>query len=109
MIENRQLYREKFELADEILGGMPGYLSPQAGFFLWLDVGNGERAAVEIYRRTGVRVLPGAYLSRDAADGSNPGRAYVRVALVAEAAEVAAGLRAIRTVMETDNIQERMV
>ena len=88
---------------------MPGYLSPQAGFFLWLDVGNGERAAVEIYRRTGVRVLPGAYLSRDAADGSNPGRAYVRVALVAEAAEVAAGLRAIRTVMETDNIQERMV
>lgn len=109
VIENRRLYREKFELADEILGGMPGYRSPQAGFFLWLDVGDGERAAVEIYRRTGVRVLPGAYLSRDADDGSNPGRAYVRVALVAEAAEVAAGLRAIRTVMETDNIQERTV
>ena len=83
---------------------------------MWnVRVGSARNAAASAksdgtpHRRTGVRVLPGAYLSRDAADGSNPGRAYVRVALVAEAAEVAAGLRAIRTVMETDNIQERMV
>lgn len=98
--ENRLLYREKFALADEILDGMAGYHSPEAGFFLWIRAGDGEAAATEIYRRTGVRVLPGAYLARDARDGSNPGRAYIRVALVAGAVQVAAGLTAIRNVLE---------
>jgi N-succinyldiaminopimelate aminotransferase len=32
-------------------------------------------------------VLPGSYLSREV-DGFNPGRGYVRIALVAEVAEV---------------------
>ncbi|WP_424931100.1 aminotransferase class I/II-fold pyridoxal phosphate-dependent enzyme [Amaricoccus macauensis] len=98
--ESRALYREKFAIADRILGGLAGYTSPQAGFFLWLGVADGERAAVEIYRRTGVRVLPGAYLSRDAADGTNPGAAYIRIALVAEAREVETGLTAIRNTLE---------
>jgi N-succinyldiaminopimelate aminotransferase len=106
--ENRRLYREKFELADAILGGMPGYTRAAAGFFLWIATGDGERAATEIYRRTGVRVLPGAYLSRDGADGSNPGRGYVRVALVVAATEVDAGLKAIRSVLEPSSTRGRV-
>jgi len=98
--ENRALYRRKFDLADETLGNLPGYASPEAGFFLWLRVEDGEAAALKLWREAGVRVLPGAYLSRDPADGGpNPGRGYIRVALVAEEEEVARGLVAIRDVL----------
>lgn len=97
---SRALYREKYAIADAVLGGVAGYMAPEAGFFLWLEVGDGERAAVEIYRRTGVRVLPGAYLSRTGADGNNPGSSFVRVALVAAPNEVRAGLTAIAQTLE---------
>lgn len=95
---NRNLYRAKFDMADEILGNMPGYASPQAGFFLWLKVADGEKAALDIWQKSGIRVLPGAYLSQDTASG-NPGNAYIRVALVADFDEVARGLRAIKDVL----------
>ena len=96
--ENRNLYRAKFDLADEILGNMPGYASPEAGFFLWLKVADGEKAALDIWKKSGIRVLPGAYLSQDTAQG-NPGSEYIRVALVADYSEVERGLRAIRGVL----------
>ncbi len=99
---NRSLYREKFTLADDILGNLPGYMSPQAGFFLWLDVGDGERAAARLWRDAGVRALPGKYLSRPAPDrlgGGDPGEAYLRLALVAPAEEVRRGLEAVRAVL----------
>lgn len=81
---NRALYAQKYALADAILGGAPGYRPPEAGFFLWLPVpgGDGEAAALKLWRETGVRVLPGAYLARSVA-GRNPGADHVRVALVA--------------------------
>lgn len=96
--ENRNLYRAKFDLADEILGNMPGYSSPQAGFFLWLKVADGEKAALDIWQNSGIRVLPGAYLSQDTPHG-NPGSEYIRVALVADIDEIGRGLRAIRDVL----------
>ena len=96
--ENRNLYRAKFDLADEILGNMPGYASPEAGFFLWLKVPDGEKAALEIWQKSGIRVLPGAYLSQDTPNG-NPGNEYIRVAMVADFDEVGRGLRAIRDVL----------
>ncbi|MCC0066841.1 MAG: aminotransferase class I/II-fold pyridoxal phosphate-dependent enzyme [Rhodovulum sp.] len=104
---SRALYVEKFELADTILGDLPGYVPPGAGFFLWLPVGDGEAAARALWREAGVRVLPGAYLGRSDAAGRNPGAAHIRVALVAEAAEVARGLRAIREVLGDRHFIER--
>jgi aspartate/methionine/tyrosine aminotransferase len=95
---SRALYREKYRIADELLGGVPGYEAPQAGFFLWLPVRDGEAAALDLWRRAGVRVLPGAYLGRDAGSG-NPGKDYIRVALVASAQEVRRGLGPIRAMM----------
>jgi aspartate/methionine/tyrosine aminotransferase len=95
---SRALYREKYALADETLGAMPGFRSPEAGFFLWLPVEDGEAAAVRLWRETGVRVLPGAYLGRDDGRG-NPGTGYIRVALVAGAQDVRRGLGAIRDVL----------
>jgi N-succinyldiaminopimelate aminotransferase len=83
--ENRRLYREKFDLADQIIGDRYGYQRPAGGFFLWLDVaaqGGSEAATLALWREGGVRVVPGRYLARDQADGSNPGADYIRVAMV---------------------------
>jgi len=93
--ENRRLYREKYALADEIMAGVPGYEAPQAGFFLWLPVGDGEEAALRLWRETGVRVLPGAYLGREV-DGENPGKGYIRAAMVAPKEEMARALTRLR-------------
>ncbi len=82
---NRLLYRQKFDLADQIVGDRYGYRRPAGGFFLWLDVtaqGGSEAATVALWREAGVRVVPGRYLAREQADGSNPGADYIRVAMV---------------------------
>ncbi len=80
--QSRALYREKFDLALEILGGAFGATRPGGAFYLWLDVGNGETATKQLWADAGVRVLPGEYLAQTDADGSNPGQNYIRVALV---------------------------
>jgi aspartate/methionine/tyrosine aminotransferase len=83
--ENRRLYREKFDLADQIIGDRYGYSRPAGGFFLWLDIsahGGSEAATLKLWREAGLRVVPGRYLAREQADGSNPGADYVRVAMV---------------------------
>lgn len=95
VIENRDLYRAKYALADRIFGNVPGYMPPQAGFFLWLPVDDGEAAALKLWRETGVRVLPGAYLAQEA-DGETPGKGYIRVAMVAPEQETEAALILIR-------------
>jgi aspartate/methionine/tyrosine aminotransferase len=95
VVDNRAQYIEKFEIADRIFGNVAGYESPSAGFFLWLPVEDGEAAALKLWKETGVRVLPGAYLAQDAG-GENPGQKYIRVAMVAPKAEMTRGLEAIR-------------
>lgn len=99
VIENRALYGAKYAAADRIFTGLQAYRPPEAGFFLWLPVpdtvGDGEAAALKLWRETGVRVLPGAYLGRDA-NGDNPGRGYVRVAMVAPQADMEHGLIRLR-------------
>ncbi|SOH92585.1 Aspartate/methionine/tyrosine aminotransferase [Monaibacterium marinum] len=105
VIANRALYAEKFALADDILGNMPGYTSPQAGFFLWVAVNDDEDMTKRLWSEDGVKVLPGSYLSRDTdprLGGGNPGAGYIRVALVAPAAEVSRGLHAIRAQVEKE-------
>ncbi|MFV2035418.1 MAG: aminotransferase class I/II-fold pyridoxal phosphate-dependent enzyme [Halocynthiibacter sp.] len=93
--QNRALYREKYVLADQIFDGIAGYQGPQAGFFLWLPVDDGETAALRAWREAGVRVLPGAYLGRTV-NGKNPGQGYIRVALVAPIQEMQRGLIGLR-------------
>jgi aspartate/methionine/tyrosine aminotransferase len=93
--ENRALYREKYALADDILGGVPGYQGPEAGFFLWLPVADSEAAALKLWSETGVRVLPGKYLSRPGPAG-DPGDGFIRVAMVAPKHDVQRGLTRIR-------------
>ena len=79
---NRTLYRQKLDAAESILGNRFGFFRPQGGFFLWLDVGDGEKAAKKLWTNGALRVLPGAYLAKSDASGANPGANYVRVALI---------------------------
>ena len=95
VIDNRRQYAEKYAIADQVFAGVQGYESPQAGFFLWLPVTDGEEAALRLWKETGVRVLPGAYLARDT-DAGNPGKNYIRVAMVAPKNEMQRGLELIR-------------
>ena len=94
---SRALYQQKFRIADQVFSGLVNRAAPEGGFFLWLPVpgGDGEAAALKLWRETGVRVLPGAYLSRDTAAG-NPGTSYIRVALVAPEEETQRGLTRLR-------------
>jgi N-succinyldiaminopimelate aminotransferase len=96
---SRTLYQEKFADASEVFAGVQGFQLPDGGFFLWLpvpdSVGDGEAAALRLWRETGVRVLPGAYLSREV-NGDNPGKGYIRAALVAPRDETRRGLTRLR-------------
>lgn len=75
--ENRRLYRAKIDMAEKFLGDRPGFTRPAGGFFLWLDVGDGEKAALALWQQAKIRVLPGKYLARDGV-----GDRFIRVALV---------------------------
>ena len=100
--ENRRLYVQKFDLADQIIGDRYGYRRPAGGFYLWLDVrahGGDEAAAVNLWREAGLRVIPGRYLARAQADGSNPGAGYVRVAMVQDNETTAEALHRLVAVL----------
>jgi len=103
VVENRRLYKEKIDAAERILGNRLGFYRPAGGFFLWLDVRdrweNGEAAALEIWQKAGVRVIPGNYLAKTDASGENPGEAFIRVALVHEQPIVEEALDRIKAIV----------
>jgi N-succinyldiaminopimelate aminotransferase len=86
--------------AERILGNR--MQRPKGGFFLWLEVGNGEEFALRAWRDQGVRILPGAYMGREFLPGktqSNPGFSYVRVALVNDLSTIMTALERLREIL----------
>jgi N-succinyldiaminopimelate aminotransferase len=96
---NRALYRTKFDMAEALLKGRLGFYRPAGGFYLWLDVGDGEAAALKLWKVAGIRTLPGAYLARTGADGGNPGKPYIRIALVQDVPTTEKALRRIAEIL----------
>ncbi len=100
---NRALYAEKFtKLAPRVRAVLPAH-EPDAAFYLWAAVpGDDAEFARGLYAEEAVSVLPGSFIGRQTA-GLNPGRGYVRIALVAsfdecaEAVERLVGFAARRT------------
>jgi N-succinyldiaminopimelate aminotransferase len=89
VIENRRLYARKFEQATPVVARALDCARPDAAFYLWArtPVADTEYAR-RLYAERNVTVLPGSFLSRSVG-GQNPGTGYVRIAVVAEPAEVA--------------------
>lgn len=85
--QNRQLYRQKFDLFLSELGQLLPFQKPDAGFYFWLNVDDDERFARHLYEKANITVLPGRYLSRNVLQDhvqGNPGQNHVRMALVAD-------------------------
>jgi N-succinyldiaminopimelate aminotransferase len=85
--ENRRLYGEKFAAVTPILRKALPVAMPDASFYLWVETPMDDaQFALALHRDYNVTVLPGSYLAREA-HGINPGRNFVRIALVAPLAE----------------------
>jgi len=97
--ENRARYRRKFDIAEAAIGGKYGFYRPDGGFFLWLDVGDGEDAALRLWRDAAIRVLPGGYTARAANGRVNPGAQYIRLAIVHDEATLETAFERIRRVL----------
>jgi N-succinyldiaminopimelate aminotransferase len=96
VIENRRLYREKFDTVLDILGSSVPVERPEAAFYLWLRTPISDTEfARRLYAEYNVSVLPGSFLARTAR-GANPGQGYVRIALVASTAECVEAAQRIR-------------
>jgi N-succinyldiaminopimelate aminotransferase len=96
VVENRRLYREKFETALSILKPVMDVDMPDAAFYLWARTPMPDPDFTRrLYEAQAVSVLPGSYLAREA-HGVNPGANRVRIALVASTDECAEAARRIR-------------
>jgi len=86
---NRLLYARKFSVLAPRMNAVLAAQQPDAAFYLWAKVpGDDAGFAQRLYAQEAVSVLPGSYISREA-QGLNPGRGYIRIALVADFAECA--------------------
>ncbi len=113
VIENRRLYRHKFEQVTPILSAVMNVALPDAGFYLWAQVPDccqaraqaaglsaDEWFARELLAQYNVAVLPGSYLARKAM-GINPGEGRIRLALVAGIEECVEAAQRIRSFVES--------
>jgi N-succinyldiaminopimelate aminotransferase len=100
--ESRRLYREKFAAFHAAVHPVMALTRPEAGFYYWAAVPGGDDLAFtrELFAATHVTVLPGSYIARDA-HGANPGRGYVRMALVAGLEDALEAAARIRSFIET--------
>jgi N-succinyldiaminopimelate aminotransferase len=99
--ENRAKYIAKFNQITPLLQQVLDVALPDAGFYLWAQVGklttlSDTEYARRLYAEYNVTVLPGSYVARDA-HGINPGQGRIRMALVAEQDEC---LEAARRIVE---------
>ncbi|MGR9053266.1 MAG: succinyldiaminopimelate transaminase [Gammaproteobacteria bacterium] len=86
--DNRTLYRQKFDAFCRILRGVCAVDMPPAAFFVWLKTPIADTDfARGLFEQQNVTVLPGTFLSRPDSNGIDPGKNFVRIALVAPNAE----------------------
>jgi len=101
VVENRNLYREKFATALEILRPALDVEMPAGAFYLWPKTPLSDTEFTRrLYSEKAVSVLPGSYLARDAR-GTNPGTNRVRIALVPPLAECVEAAQRIRDFVES--------
>ena len=95
VIENRSYYAKNFRIAEEILKPYDDLQVPQAGFFLWLNVGDGTAAAKKLWQEKAIKTVPGELMARAGKGNENPGKEYLRLALVYDADTTKFGLQQV--------------
>jgi N-succinyldiaminopimelate aminotransferase len=96
VIENRKLYAEKFKTVIPMLQKVWDVETPDAAFYLWINTKKSDTAlAIQLYQQLNITVLPGSYLAREA-HGINPGKGFIRMALVASLEECVEAARRIQ-------------
>jgi N-succinyldiaminopimelate aminotransferase len=88
VIENRQMYRDKFSAVSDILAPHYDLRQPQGGFYHWLRTPIDDLSfSQHLLQEQHVTVMPGTFLGRgtttNTVPGGNPGQGHVRVAWVA--------------------------
>jgi N-succinyldiaminopimelate aminotransferase len=88
VIENRKLYSEKFYAVTPLLKQVWSETQlPDAAFYLWINTKKDDTVvARELYQALNITVLPGSFLAREA-HNTNPGKGFIRMALVASTEE----------------------
>lgn len=101
VVENRRLYRAKFDAVLPLLAPYLEVERPAGSFYLWPRVpgGDDEAFAAGLYARKNVAVLPGRYLGRDDGRG-NPGAGRVRISLVPGVEDCREAARRIRDYLQ---------
>ncbi|MDF1880348.1 succinyldiaminopimelate transaminase [Sulfurimonas sp. MAG313] len=94
---SRIIYKKNFEIAHEILGTP----IPQASFYIWFSVDDEIAFTKKLFKEHHVKVLPGSFLARDDEKGENPGKGYIRIALVHDAVTTRQAMEAIHTCLNS--------
>jgi len=93
---SRAVYRNNFEIAKEVLGTE----IPEATFYIWLGVEDALEFTARLYRDYNIKVLPGEFLARTDENGENPGKNFVRIALVENEERTREALLRIKEALE---------
>lgn len=100
VVDNRALYRAKFNSVLSILDGCLLVSRPDASFYLWPTTPIADTDfAQQLFAEHNLTVLPGSYLARDTPTG-NPGANRIRMALVASPEECDRAAERLRTFVE---------
>ncbi len=103
VIQNRQLYKDKFDAVLEILSPVMDVTLPKASFYLWQKTPIDDQLfSQKLLEQKNVIVLPGSYLSRDT-DQGNPGKNHIRMALVPPFKECVEAAQRIRELVTSLN------
>ncbi len=95
VVENRRLFAAKYAAVMPLVHAPLSVQMPEGGFYLWMKTPIDDADfARGLQRDYNVLVLPGSFLARDS-NGVNPGRNYVRIALVAPQAECVEAMQRI--------------
>lgn len=102
--ENRRLYRQKFDTITPLLAEVLDTAKPDASFYLWANVSKTGLSDTEFAKallaQQNVVVLPGSFLAREA-NGVNPGKDFIRIALVASPEECLEAAQRIRQFVQS--------
>lgn len=93
---SREIYKNNFKIAKEILN----IEIPDATFYLWLKVPNPIEFTKKLFLEFNVKVLPGEYLAREDKSGINPGKEFIRIALVENAEKTKNALQRIKECLD---------